>query len=88
MAIPDRQRLKLAVREYFADRKEHGNDDVEEPMARRFHLSDADRFEKQPHGKETRFRNSCRWCTWSLHTEDQYLMSTGRGRWRINTQKR
>ncbi len=66
MARRDRQRLKQAVFEFFADGEVHHADEVEDAMARRFNLSQEERNEIQRGGRETWFHNSCGWCTWSL----------------------
>src|SRR6266699_2164021 len=61
VAIPDFQSLMLPVLELAADGKEHTLAEVREILAQRFGLTDVDRAELLPSGRQRRFDNRVAW---------------------------
>ena len=61
MAIPDFQTLSLPLLEFSADGQEHATVDAAEALASRFQLTDAERNEKLPSGRQARFANRVGW---------------------------
>jgi len=62
MAVPDYQSLMLPLLKILGDGKDHKRGDVTEQLAEQFKLSDEDRHELLPSGKQSRFDNRVGWC--------------------------
>ncbi|MBP7999149.1 MAG: restriction endonuclease [Chloroflexi bacterium] len=61
MAIPDFQSLMLPVLQLAGDQREHSLQEAIESLAKRFNLSDAERKELLPSGRQTIFDNRIGW---------------------------
>ena len=61
MAIPDFQTLMLPLLRHLADGAEHNNQDTVDALATQFNLTDAERAQLLPSGKQTVFRNRVAW---------------------------
>lgn len=61
MAIPDYQSCMLPMLAILGDRAEHRLRDVEEELAKEFQLSEAERAELLPSGRQPVFRNRIGW---------------------------
>ncbi len=76
MAIPDFQSLMLPVLELAADGKEHALAEAREILAQRFGLTDVDRAELLPSGRQRRFDNRVAWA--KVHLAQAGLLSSRR----------
>ncbi len=63
MAIPDYQTVMLPLLQYAADGDEHRIGDVVEALARHFGLTDEERLELLPSGKQPKFNNRVSWAS-------------------------
>jgi restriction system protein len=61
MAVPDYESLMLPLLQGLADGKEHANRDLREALAKELGLTDADRRELLPSGKQPVFNNRLGW---------------------------
>lgn len=61
MSIPDYQTLMLPLLKAAADGKEHRVADVVEQLAQEFHLTQEDRLQLLPSGRQTTFANRVAW---------------------------
>lgn len=61
MAIPDFQTLMLPLLRHLADGAEHDNQDTADTLASQFNLTDAERTQLLPRGKQAVFRNRVAW---------------------------
>ena len=59
--IPDYQTLMLPLLKYVGDGKEHRIGDVIDPLAKQLSVSDAEKAEMLPSGKQTIFSNRVHW---------------------------
>ncbi len=82
MAVPDYQSFMLPLLEFTADRVEHIKSEAMDALARHFNISDADRTEMLPSGRQTRFDNRVAWAIVYLR-KAKFLESTRRGRFKI-----
>lgn len=82
MAIPDFQTLMLPILEFAADGQEHGFSEAIEKLARRFQLTEAEREERLPSGRQARFDNRVGWSSTYLRKAG-LLQALGRGRFQI-----
>jgi restriction system protein len=62
MPVPDFQSMMRPLLEFAADGKEHELQEVTKHIADHFKLSDADREDMVPTGKQTRLANRVGWC--------------------------
>jgi restriction system protein len=76
MAIPDFQSFMLPVLTIAADGQEHSLEDAREALAREFDLSDAERSELLPSGRQRRFDNRVAWA--KVFLEKAKLVSSSR----------
>src|SRR5213592_3525417 len=74
VAIPDFQSLMLPVLELAADGREHTLAEAREVLARRFGLTDAERAELLPSGRQRRFDNRVAWA--KVHLAQARLLSS------------
>lgn len=82
MAVPDFQSFMLPLLEFTADRVEHIKSEATDALARHFNITDADRKEMLPSGRQTRFDNRVAWAIVYLR-KAKFLESTKRGRFKI-----
>jgi len=61
MAIPNFQSLMLPLLEIVKDGQEHSHRDVSEVLAAQFNLSDVEKRELLPSGRQARFDNRVAW---------------------------
>src|SRR5260370_34225149 len=82
MAVPDYQSLMLPFLKIAADGSEHHLSEIIETLAQQFDVSDQDRKEMLPSGRQQRFDNRVRWaCTYLAKAH--LVTRTGRSRFRI-----
>jgi restriction system protein len=55
MSVPDYQSLMLPLLKVTADRNEHNLSEMTETLSQKFHLSDQDKKELLPSGKQRKF---------------------------------
>jgi restriction system protein len=84
MAVPDFQTIMLPLLNEVADGDEHRTADVINALAKYFSLSDEDREERLPSGRQSKFANRVGWARTHL-SKAGLLASTGHGRFRITT---
>lgn len=84
MAIPDFQSLMLPLLRRCADGQEHSKRDIVPALAAEFRLSEADRVELLPTGRQGKFDNRVGWAK-SYLKQAGLLDITGRGLFRITT---
>lgn len=82
MAIPDYQSLFLPVLQVASDGNEHSLSETIETIARQLGLSEADRDELLPSGKQRKFDNRVSWARTYLQ-KALLLSSPGRSKFRI-----
>ncbi len=82
MAVPDFQSLFIPVLKYVSDGNEHSLSETIEAVAQQLGLSEADRDEMLPSGKQRKFDNRVSWARTYLQ-KAQLLSHTGRSRVRI-----
>jgi restriction system protein len=61
LAIPDFQSIMLPVLKIVEDRQEHNQNEVKEMLASQYQLTEAERNEMLPSGKQARFSNRVAW---------------------------
>jgi restriction system protein len=61
MAVPDFQTLMLPLLKFAADRQEHSTSDAIDALALEFRLTDEERKELLPSGRQSKFDNRVRW---------------------------
>jgi restriction system protein len=82
MSIPDFQTIMLPLLELAGDSKEYKLAEAIELLANHFNLSDAERKELLPSGKQARFNNRVGWSRLHLNGA-QLLTQTSRGKFQI-----
>ncbi len=82
MAVPDYQSLMLPFLKIAADGSEHHLSEIIETLAQQFDVSDQDRKEILPSGRQRRFDNRVRWVRTYL-AKAHLITSTGRSKFRI-----
>jgi restriction system protein len=82
MGVPDFQSVMLPLLKYTADGREHRQSESADALAQHFNLTDADRKELLPSGRQTRFDNRVAWAIVYLRKAG-LLESTRRGLFRI-----
>ncbi len=87
MAVPDFQTLMLPVLQLTADGKEHSIAEARDTIASQFNLSEADRAELLPTGKQPRFNNRVAWAR-SYLQQAGLVESPRRGHFRITERGR
>ena len=87
MAVPDFQSLMLPLLRISADGQEHRLADARGVLAAEFKLSDADREELLPSGRQSKFANRVAWAKVYL-AQAGLLISTRRGHFQISDQGR
>ncbi len=87
MPIPDFQTLMLPTVKFANDGKEHAVSELREAMAKQFRLTDGERSELLPSGRQSTFDNRVGWAVTYLR-KGQLLEATGRGRFQITSRGR
>jgi restriction system protein len=82
MAIPDYQSLMLPLLKIAVDGNEHNLSETIETLAEQFDISDQDRKEMLPSGRQRRFDNRVHWARTYL-AKAHLIASTGRSKFRI-----
>jgi restriction system protein len=82
MAVPDYQSLMLPLLKTAADKQEHSLSETTENLALQLHLSNQDRNELLPSGKQRKFDNRVHWARTYL-VKAKLLTSTGRSKFCI-----
>jgi restriction system protein len=82
MSVPDFQTLMLPLLKITGDGNEHTNSEVTETLAQQFGLTETDRDELLPSGRQRKFDNRVNWTKTYLQ-KAMLLTSTGRSRFRI-----
>jgi restriction system protein len=85
MSVPDFQSLMLPILKFAGDGKEHSQGELKEAIAGQLQLTETDRKELLPSGRQLRFDNRVAWSSVYLKKAG-LLESTGRGRFRITRQ--
>jgi restriction system protein len=83
MGIPDFQTLMPAVMEHLADGADHGNQETLDALANRFGLTEAQRGELLPSGKQAIFTNRVAWAKSHLK-QARLIESPNRGVYRLS----
>lgn len=84
MAIPDFQSIMLPLLRLAADGKEHSSQEAVEVLADEFQLTDEERQELLPSGKQARFDNRVAWAR-SYFKQARLVENTRRGYFRITS---
>jgi restriction system protein len=79
MSIPDFQSIMLPLLELANDGKEHKLSETVEPLANYFNLTESERRELLPSGKQRRFDSNVRWADKHIK-EAVLLIPTSRGK--------
>src|SRR5215211_2632214 len=87
MAIPDFQMILLPLMQLTADGKEHSTSEAIDRLAAVFHLSEEERRELLPSGRQAKFDNRVGWARTHL-SKAGLLERTGYGRFRITDRGR
>jgi restriction system protein len=87
VAIPDYQTVMLPMLQLAADGKDHTLAEAEEALCATFKLSEAERTELLPSGRQRRFHNRIGWGKTYL-VKTGLLEANGRGRFRITSRGR
>ena len=82
MVVPDFQSLMLPLLKFSNDGKEHTQSETAESLAHQFKITDAERKEILPSGRQTRFDNRVAWAVVYLRKAG-FLESPKHGRFRI-----
>jgi restriction system protein len=82
MSVPDFQSFMLPLLRFTADREEHKQSDATDALSHHFNVTESDRKEMLPSGRQTRFDNRVAWAIVFLR-KAKFLESTRRGRFRI-----
>ena len=82
MAIPDYQKIWLALLKFLSDQKEHNVREMIDYLADKFQLSDEDRKRLLPSGNDVQFDNKVKWARLYLGKAG-LLESIKKGYWKI-----
>ncbi|HPE63228.1 MAG TPA: restriction endonuclease [Methanothrix sp.] len=83
MTVPDYQSVMLPLLKVLGDGQEHSLHEVIETLAEGFELTDEERRELLPSGRQAKFDNRVAWAR-TYMKKAGLLESTGRGKFRIN----
>ncbi len=87
MAVPDFQSMMFPLLKLTADGQEHTLSEAIETLAQQYKLTDDDRRELLPSGKQSKFVNRVGWSATYLR-KTKLLEGTGKGRFRITERGR
>ncbi len=82
MAVPDFQSFMLPLLKFSADGTEHTQSEAVDALARQLNITDADRKEMLPSGRQARFDNRIAWAVVYLRKAG-FLESPRRGKFKI-----
>src|SRR6267143_3659514 len=82
MNIPDYQSLMSPILLIAKDRKEHSVGEMTEHLAKSYNLTEQQRLEKLPSGKQSKFNNRVGWALTHLK-KAKVLEPTEKGKFRI-----
>lgn len=82
MAVPDFQSFMLPLLKFASDGKEHSQSEASEALSHHFSITESERREMLPSGRQTRFNNRVAWANVYLR-KSGFLESTRRGRFKI-----
>jgi Restriction endonuclease len=82
MAVPDFQSFMLPLLQFAADDLEHNQREAKDALSHYFSITESDRREMLPSGRQTRFDNRIAWANVYLRKAG-FLESTRRGHFRI-----
>ena len=82
MAVPDFQSFMLPLLKFASDGKEHSQSEASEALSHHFSITESERREMLPSGRQTRFNNRIAWANVYLR-KSGFLESTRRGRFKI-----
>jgi restriction system protein len=82
MPIPDFQSFMLPLLKFTADKEEHKQSDARDALSHHFDISESDRKDMLPSGRQTRFDNRVAWAIVYLR-KAKFLESTRRGKFKI-----
>lgn len=82
MAIPDFQSFMLPLLKFASDGKEHILSEASEALSNHFSITESERREMLPSGRQSRFNNRVAWANVYLR-KSGFLESTRRGRFKI-----
>jgi restriction system protein len=82
MAVPDFQSFMLPLLKFASDGNEHSQSEAAEALSHHFNITESDRKEMLPSGRQTRFDNRVAWASVYLRKAG-FLESTRRGRFKI-----
>lgn len=82
MTIPDYQSVMLPLLKLSADKKEHSISEAFDKIAEQFKLTDVERSEMLPSGRQTRFENRVHWAKAFLQKAG-LLEAAGRARFKL-----
>ncbi len=82
MTVPEYQTFMLPLLRLASDEKEHSLSEANDAMAQQFNISDVERNELLPSGRQSRFDNRVGWARTYLK-KAELIESTGRGKFRI-----
>jgi restriction system protein len=84
MAVPDFQTMMLPFLSFLSDRRDHGYSEMATLLAEHFSLSDEDRNDLVPSGKQTRLINRVHWVS-TYFKKAGLVQSADRGKFRITS---
>jgi restriction system protein len=82
MPVPDYQTFMLPLLELASDQKEHALSEAYDTLATQFGLTESERIDMLPSGRQSRFENRVGWARTYLKKAG-LIDSTGRGKFRI-----
>jgi len=85
MTIPDFQFLMLPTLKLAGDQKEHSLRETIETLAKQFRLTEQERAELLPSGRQSRFDNRVGWAVIYLRKAGLLLKSSERGKFTVST---
>lgn len=87
MAVPDFQSFMLPLLKFSADGTEHTQSEAVDALAHHFKITDVDRREMLPSGRQTKFDNRIAWAVVYLRKAG-FLESPRRGKFKITNRGR
>jgi restriction system protein len=82
MAVPDFQSFMLPLLKFASDGNEHSQSEATEALSHHFNITESDRKEMLPSGRQTRFDNRVAWASVYLRKAG-FLENIRRGRFKI-----
>ncbi|MFZ2471392.1 MAG: restriction endonuclease [Methanothrix sp.] len=82
MVVPDFQSFMLPLLKFTADEEEHMKSEATDALSRHFGITESDRKEMLPSGRQTKFDSRVAWAIVFLR-KAKFLESTRRGRFKI-----